>query len=444
MKNIGIKLAILLLVVVSGFVSAQIPTDQWTAPMKENYTLLTDYVSAKNYVAAKSHLDWLIANAPNIHASVYSKGIDIYEALLKDEKDKNLINAFEDSVLAMFDKKIKYFNDEAKNLNLKGYSEFSYWADRADKYEAMYEDYKKIVALNGRETYNQNIGYYMYLLCQMKGKKDSLDDAKILEIHEKLSDICSYNIQRYTGADGKEIYLDAWQKTKAYIDSQLEKCVIIDCDFIKRQFIPKYFENPADTVLGLKTYGLAVLGKCLKEAYFKDLMLKIAQYAPSAQRLKLLAQLYKAEGDMDNYVKYMLKSFEYGGAASDKADLYLELANEASKKGQLTQARTQALKALEIDPGKSCEVYNFIGMLYYHSGSQCKSDDPQLAPIYNYVCYLAAYEMFQKCNNSTMMAQAAQYFPTATDIFTLGMTEKIGTQIPVGCWIGGTTTLRKR
>ena len=142
---------------------AQIPVDDWDDDMKTKYSLLKDFTKEKNFNEAKPNLDWLVANYPNMHASVYSKGIDVYEGLVKEEQDKTQQNAYEDSVLSMFDKKIQYFGDEAKNMNLKGYSEFSYWGDRPDKYEKMYEDYKKIVELNGNDTYNQNIGYYMFL-----------------------------------------------------------------------------------------------------------------------------------------------------------------------------------------------------------------------------------------------------------------------------------------
>ncbi|MEO1653798.1 MAG: hypothetical protein AAFU64_09645, partial [Bacteroidota bacterium] len=148
--------------------------------------------------------------------------------------------------------------------------------------------------------------------------------------------------------------------------------------------------------------------------------------------------------NMDKYISLMMQALDMGGSNAEKADFYLELANQAAKKGQSGKAREYALQAQKLDPSKAAQVSNFIGMLYFHSGTICVTSDAQKAPVFNYVAYLAAYEMFQKAGNTSMMSKCQAYFPTAGSIHTLGMTGQIGSPIPVGCWIGGTTTLRKR
>jgi len=57
-------------------------------------------------------------------------------------------------------------------------------------------------------------------------------------------------------------------------------------------------------------------------------------------------------------------------------------------------------------------------------------------------CYLAAYDMYAKAGDNSGMGRAKSQFPSITDIFSLGMKE--GDAIDVGCWIGGSTTIRKR
>jgi hypothetical protein len=50
--------------------------------------------------------------------------------------------------------------------------------------------------------------------------------------------------------------------------------------------------------------------------------------------------------------------------------------------------------------------------------------------------------MYAKAGDNSGMANARQQFPSITDAFTLG--KKEGESMNVGCWIGGTTTLRLR
>lgn len=419
--------------------TASVLQAQW----EEKFVLFADNAKEGDFQKAKGPLFWLLKNYPEVNKTLYTKGKKVYEGMVNSTEDPLQKKVYQDSVLTLFDMRIQHFGEEAKVLNIKGYSAFRYWQNRPEKTEELYELYKKIIDLNGKATYNQNVSTYMYLLGLMKEKREELDDAKILEVHEKLTEIISFNIQKYQ-QEKKLIYIDAWEKTQTYIDSQLEKYIKINCEFIKTRFFPKYKINPADTTLGKKIYALSILKKCAKEEYFIESMLLLVKEAPGFSRYKALALAYKARGVHDKYIQYMNAAFEAGGTPSNKAGFYLELAQEASRKGQVNQARNYARKAMKIDAGKTVQATNFIGMLYYHSGTVCKTNDPEKAPVYNAVAYLAAYEMFEKTGNTTMMAKAQQYFPSAANIHTLGMTGQIGSQIRVGCWIGGTATLRKR
>ncbi|MEO1655629.1 MAG: hypothetical protein AAFU64_18950, partial [Bacteroidota bacterium] len=253
----------------------------------EKYVLFSDYNREKNYAEAKAPLDWLLENHPDLRKGLYINGIKVYENLVESTEDQEEKAQLQDRTLELFDQRIQYFQEEPKVLNLKGYSAFRYWGTKADKQEELYDLYKKIVELNGQDTYNQNVGTYMYLLCKMKGKKDAIDDAKIVEEHEKLTKIIDYNLVKYRKEE-KPVYIDAWEKTQEYIDSRLENCVTIDCGFINDQFVPKYLENTADTTLAKKILGLGAVGKCSREPFYKEVLEKLVETNPTPKRLKLL------------------------------------------------------------------------------------------------------------------------------------------------------------
>lgn len=404
---------------------------------KEKFTLLGDDIKSKNFEGSKAPLSWLLANNPELHKSLYQKGASVYEGLVTTEKDEKKKSVYEDSAMIMYDLRIKYFAEEASVLNYKGTKALYYWGDRPEKFEEMYDLYEKIINLNGENAFLSNIKSYMYLVCIMKkNNKKGLDDGKVLDIQDKLTEIAEKN-----KAKGKDVA--AWEEVIDYVEKQVEGCVTIDCDFVKNQYTPKLKENPNDTLLLKKMYGVMVRGKCTSDALFFELAKSLSEKAPTFGRLKTLALLYQQKGDETNFIITMEKAFKYGGTNSDRADLYLSIASKKAKT-DYSAARAAALQVIQIDPNKASQVYSFIADLYMNSGGQCATADKDKAPVYNTVAYLAAYEMYLKAGNQAGANRAAQYFPTAEAIFTLGITEQIGSQIPVGCWIGGTATLRKR
>lgn len=432
----------LFLVLSEGFTQPT-PPEQWPAEVRENYSLASDDLQNKNFKAAKAHIHLIITKYGGIHPKIYNDALKIYEGMSKTEAQPDKKMLYQDSVLTIYDLKIKYFGEEANTLNLKGYKATPYWQNRPEKAKELYDLMKKIVALNGKNTLNLNVSSYMYMVCQMKGKEPELTDEKIIDIHEELTEIIDHNLDRFQ-KENKAEYVDAWKKTQEYIDSQLEKCVDISCAFIQKQFYPKFKENSKDTLLLKKIYGLGVAEKCFSESYFLEVVEALVKNAPTCGRIKNYAVLLKNQGKTDAYIEQMLRALEMCGNNTEKADFYLELAEESAKKGNLNQARTYAYKAIEYDKSRAAKAYNLIGFLYFNSAGVCTTSDLLKAPVYNSVAYLAAYEMFEKAGNAAMMSSAKQYFPSAENIHQLGMTDQLGARIQVGCWIGGTATLRKK
>lgn len=401
---------------------------------KEQYTLLGDDIKAKNFTAAKVPLIWLLAGTPKLNKALYMRGADVYEALVTVEKEEGKKKVYQDSALLMYDLRVKYFQDEANVLNRKGYKALTYWQNRPEKQQELFNLYQKIVDLNGNSTFSQNIQNFMYLVSLQKKANKELTDDKVLDIYDKLSGIVKANEAKDAAT---------WSKVQEYLDERLKEMVKIDCEFVKTKLGPKLKANPEDFELATEIYAFMIQGGCFTEDLFFDAALKLVSKEPTFQRYKTIALAYKKKGEDGNFDKFMNKAFELGGTPSEKAEFILSQAQEEAKFNKVA-ARATALKAASIDPSKASAAYSLIGYLYMNSGGECVTADKNLAPVYNKVAYLAAYEMFQKAGDGAGMAKAAQYFPSTEDVFTIGMMEKVGSQISVGCWIGGTATLRKK
>ncbi len=403
---------------------------------KEKYTLLSDYVSMKNFKEARSPLAWLLANTPDLNKSLYMKGTDVYEGLLAKTDDASLKQTYQDSALIMYDLRVQNFGDEAEVLNRKGYYALTYWQQRPEKYGDLYELYKKIVELNGKETFSQNIKYYMYLVGVMKNNNlKEVDENKVIEIHEELTEIVEANIAK--AADDKT--KQEWQETLEYIDGQFTSLVTIDCAFIKEKLLPKLEGTQGEERMTMinETLGRMLKAKCTSEPEFLELSKELAEAEPTFTRYRFLYKAYIAKEDYAKAIEYMDKALPLAESDQDKADIYMTKAKIQRSQNSYGAARANYQKAAQLDPSLTSEAYTAIGDMYLSSGGVCKGTESG-NPIHAKAIYIAAYNMYQKAGNGAKAAQAQRYFPTKEEIFTYSAG---GTQVNTGCWVGETVTI---
>src|SRR5690606_35051000 len=153
---------------------------------------------------------------------------------------------------------------------------------------------------------------------------------------------------------------------------------------------------------------------------------------------KVIAIRAKAESDYETAARYLEEALTLTEQNTEKAEIYMELADIANKRGQKSTARDYAYKAVSADPSKT-EAYTFIGDLYFKSYEQCKGGENIVK---DRAVFLAAYEMCTKGGASSRMQTAKEQFPSAEEIFTYNM--EVGQQVSVGCWINETVTIQKR
>ncbi|TAF67071.1 MAG: hypothetical protein EAZ55_05270 [Cytophagales bacterium] len=425
MRNFILKSLFLLLCANIGF---QIASAQIKLPAgkekegNEKWVLLTDTEKAKDFKTALPHLEWFLANAPDAHSSLYIKAANIYEGLAAAETVAAQKEEYQNKALAIYDERIKYFNDEANVLNRKGYKMYPYWSNKADKYDEMFATYKKIVELNKEKTFSQNIAYYMTILCSQR-KANKVTDEVVLDEYDKMSAIADANIK----LGGNSVA--AWQQVKDFIDKQLESCVTINCDFVKTQYIPKFRNDPNNLDLLKKIYALMINGKCTDSPEMLEISQALIEKDPTFGRVKTHALLLKLNKDEAGYIKYIEKAATLATENADKAEIYLILAQSEAQKGNKAGARAWAFKAAETDGTQAGKAYSFVGYLYLASGSECTNSNPVIAK----AVYIAAYNMFKRAGDGTGMAKAQAYFPTKEDVFSQAMG---GQTVAVPCWVG--------
>lgn len=404
------------------------PEDRKTA--EEKNVLYNDALRADNYEAAKKPHQWLLQNAPDLHSAIYINGEKIYKGLAdaaEDAGNEEAKERFVDSLMLIYDMRVKYCDSEADVITRKAYSAYRYNIRKKSELPNILELFDKAYELNGK-----NLDYYMWLpymsvVVYNAMYVKNLSDDQILDRYDKISEGIDYQISQGQNVDKLEGY-------KSKVEGLIVKVIDFDCDMVKTKLGPQFEANPNDLKLAKKIFGFMLNGKCTDDPLWLKAGETIMENEPDFGIAKSLGIKFKANDDDTKAEKYFDLALTLTDDPDKKADVYILLGGIKSG----SAAREMYRKALAEDPSKS-EAYSAIGYLYYQSFDNCAGKEDIVK---DRAVFLAAYDMFQRAGNTKMMNSSKEQFPSKEEIFTYNYTA--GDNINVGCWIGETTTIRSR
>lgn len=392
--------------------------------------LYSDYVKSKAYKQAQMPHRWLLENAPDLNASIYINGAVIYDNLQEKEKDEARKLVLQDSALLMYDLRMKYFNDEKEVLNRKGFYIYTYYKDRKnlEAYELMYRTLKKAFDLNGHEIWTNNLVAFMDAARRYKILGGVLSDEEILDTYEEVIEIIDYKESQ--GEDK-----DRLEKYRKNVDIVFANTITLSCEDLESKIGSQLTDDGFD-----KAYlylRLARAKQCTDNPSYLRSIKIVHKHKPEMTWAKYIAMKSKGDKDYDEAEKYFNEALTLATDDTQKAEIYLNLADLAAVRGSKSTARGHAYKALELDPEKK-DAYSVIGRLYMRSFDDCAQKQDIVK---DRAVYFAAHEMFRKAGDTDGMRNAAAQFPTMTDIFTQNY--QVGQSINTGCWINETVTIQK-
>ncbi len=411
---------------------------------KENYALLIDAVNNEQYEEAIKPLEWILENAPNLHADVYVKAVKLYDGLAKKAKEDGRdseVKVNQDKIVEMYQMRIKnnLAEDIADLYRRFGLDAYFYWKDDPSKIDTLYKHYEKTYELDRDHFPRSEVIYY----ADAAGKEYEQELITLEKLTEVYEDLKSYVASRIAKEETQE-EKDKW---RTYVLDKIDELELIyfpkDCNRIADLFGEKMKAAPNDTLLIQRVLKLMGDNGCTKEPLFLDAMLAFYKLTPTNTIANTIGQLHMQNGDTDKALTWIEKSL-VGASAEEKekaANTVLTLSKVAYKDGNYTKARSLSYKAAEMGNATvAANAYTFIGDMYMSTYKQCMqgSDIVQKRAV-----FLAAYDMYARGGDASKMASAKGQFPTKEDIFSDDK-YKIGDSISVGCWINTTTTIRTR
>lgn len=404
------------------------------AKAEESKVLYEDANKANQAKQAQVPLNWLLANVPQLHSSLYINGVDVYDKLAGAEKDAARKKVYVDSMMIIYDMRIKNCGEEASVLNRKALSFLKYRINDDPAQALTMLD--KVFELNGNNVLDGTLLPYMQTVRLNAQRFKNLTDAQILERYDRVMGVVDAKIKK-AQSEGKPI--DKYKKTKDDIDAVLISVIKVDCDFVKKNLEPKFKQNPNDLTLAKKIFSFMLQGKCTDDPLWMEAGESIHKNSPEKD-FGLAKNLGLKYFSMDNFAKAetMLKeALPLASNASEKAEVLIYL-GQLQAKSDKPAARAFYRQALEAEPGNK-QAYEKIGDLYMASFDACAKKVNQAD---DRLVFLIAADYYQRAGDGKKAANAKENFPSKEDIFVIDY--KVGDSKPVGCWIGESTTIRTR
>lgn len=400
----------------------------------EKYVLLEDAFKQKNFSAAKGPLNWLLRHSPQFNTNVYIKGVETYNALAAVEKNVKQKNVYIDSVIIIYDLRMKNCGEKENVMGRKAISFFNYYYNDESKAKQMLSMMDEAIDLGGEKVLDGLAENYMQAVRIAKRQK-LLSDDEVLERYDKITKIIDLKIQK-SQTQNKPV--ERYQKMHDDNVLILSELVEIDCNFVRTKLGPQFKANPDDLSLAKKVFNFMLKGKCTEDPLWLQAAEKLHSNQKDFGLAKIIGLRYLSMKDERKSSQFFAEALELAKSQGDKAEIMGLQAHLEQVKGEYSKARDLYRKAISLDPGKK-EFYERIGDLYLNSFEECKKGKSKAEDRF---IFLVAYDMYQKAGETSKMADAKESFPSREEVHEINY--RPGDKVAVSCWINEETTIRTR
>ena len=422
-------------------------TDQELVKAKESdflndYTLYSQFYKQNDYESAMPYWNNIYRKYPKSNSNVYIQGAKMYKERIEKATDPTIREEYVDSLMSLYDKRIKHFDQRGYVLGRKAADFLGYKLDNTeltdDQMKSIirhgYNELEEAIQLEQNNTEAAVLVLYMTATKRLFGMGE-ITKEKVAENYGAASQIINTNA-------GDEKYIAA----KVYVDESFQTSGAADCEALISLYEPQ-FDVISENIDDLKNM-LRVLGKqkCTDSELYANASEKLYELDPSAEAAFNMARLFVKRDDFTRAKEYYQNAIS---AETDKellAQYYYELgAFTLAKESAYQKARDFARKALANNP-KYGNALILLGDIY-----------AQYAPKYgetdfdHKTLYWLAVDYFEKAKrNDPDVFQTANsrintykvYFPDNETMFMQGFSK--GQTFIVEDWINESTKARAK
>jgi tetratricopeptide (TPR) repeat protein len=408
------------------------------------YTLEKQFYDQKDYKSSIGPWRKLYKQYPKSTVNVYIHGINLYQGFVEKAPDLKTKNIYLDTLMQVYDKRIKYFDEKGVNLGRQGTDYLKYTLDN----ENLTDDQKKPILKKGYNYVSESVKLQgiesdkVVLLLMMQSTKGlyslgEYNKEKVIENYDIVSKILNQQVGK-TPNDADLVNI------RDLVDQIFQTSGAADCDALISIYTPK-FDQIASNVEDLKKM-IRMLDRqnCDASPLFAKASEKLYSMEPSAEAAYNMARLFVKAEKMDKAETYYKQAIELEKDPLSLSKYYYELATLTYISNPQT-AKTYCKKSIENNPSYG-KPYLLLGDIYAHASKAYGENDFEHSTV-----FWVAVDYFVKAKKADPSVEAdanekinlyTQYFPTKEDIFFNKLT--VGQSYTVGSWINETTTIREK
>jgi len=399
---------------------------------KQNLSLYREFRNQKLYEDAMKPFRAALKGCPGAAKTLYTDGATFYKYFIDKAKDEATKQAYVDTLLSIYDKRIEYYGEEGFVLGLKGVDMLRFRPDDPKSAEAVL---RKSVDLQKHQTDAVVLSNFYQAIFKLY-QAGQADRSDLMTEFMPVLEYIEHNIQNLEDT----VQADRYAKARENLYTFFLK-VADDCVKIEEILSAKLNQDKENIEQNIKVLQVLNAADCTDSDFYLEVATRVykndpthdAAYSIGVKKLKS-----KEYGEAKRYFDEALKLCK----GCTKFETYNLRAGQASiVLGDYNGARSYASKILAQNP-KSSEALILHGDAIAAAAAKCDGGKLGSAAI-----YLLAVDYYQRAGKAGAGAKAsskistyAQYYPKNEDIFFNGLKE--GDSYLVPCF-NENTTIRK-
>jgi len=404
----------------------------------KNWSLYAEYFRQRNFPMSIDPWRWMFFNCPLATENLYIHGATLVKFMYQNQTDPIKREALVDTLMMVYDQRIKYFGREGFVLGRKVAELYAFRPNAAQEH---FEISERSIELEG------NASQADVLLINFHGavrlvEAGLLEAETIVENYDRAMEYIDFSLAN-NPADSV-----FFNPSKANIEALFEPYA--SCENLVKIYKPRFEATPEDPELLAKITFMLNRSGCTDDRLFFEATRNFHRLRPTAQSAFLMGRLESSNQNYNRALEYYEQAIALSenGNGPDRFTTYMLMADLAYRNlNRMPQARTYALKASDIRPDDG-RPYLLIGEMYTASVRNCGTDEISTGAV-----YWAAVDKFLRARSvdddpqvvsraNQLISTFSQYFPNNETLFFHGLDG--GKTVRVECWINETTVARPR
>ena len=393
-----------------------------------NLSISRDFVKQGNYTAALPYWQVVFDECPLCTKNIYLDGVKIYKFLLDEATDDQEISSMLDTLMAIYNKRIKYFGETANVRGRQGVDLLRYGRNEKNNILKAYNYLREAIDIDKKSTSEPVLASY-FSSSIILFQNGLLPSAEVIRDYLLVSNLIE---------PAKKDLIEL----QAAIDDNFINQGPSNCDTLIAFFTNELPGKKEDVNFLRMLVSLFESRDCTESELYASAAEILQTLAPSADLAIKNAVLVYKNGNYLKSVEYYQQALNLETEENIKADYYYGMAICYNSMNDKQKARELALKASSIRSDWG-EPYLLIGQMYADSKDACSSIRLPGS------IYWTAVDKFLQAKiidpsvterANSLILTYSRYFPNKEEAFFENVHE--GSTFSVGCWINETTQAR--